>query len=224
MTDVEVFVDPELPVGVDHDAVAQGGGAAARPGRHLAVVLPRDPRRLRRRARPCRRSAARPRSPRTRSRTGCCGSSRRRGPRSGKMPSTRCSRRGAGGSSRAARSATTSLLAECLAACGLDARPHRRGRRREVGRADRRSDGGRLRVRRSQDADADDRRARRSAARLQGPGDGARADRRSGRCACGTRSRCSREEPGFFEITRPRRSRTRRWISTVGFAQEERSI
>ena len=90
MTDVEVFVDPELPVGMDHDALAQGGRAAARSAAHLALVLPRDPRRLRRRRRRCPRTDARPRSPGMRCRTGCCGSSRPPGPRSARRSSTRC--------------------------------------------------------------------------------------------------------------------------------------
>ena len=71
-------------------------------------------------------------------------------------------------------------------------RPARGGRRREVGRADHRGDRARLRVRRAQDADADDPRARRPAPRIQGAGDGARTDRRRPRCASGTRFSCSR--------------------------------
>ena len=121
-----------------------------------------------------------------------------------KTPSTRCSPRGAAGSSFASGRGRRRCSRQCLAACGLD--PDL------VGAADDEkwdapiveAMDGRLRVRRPEDADADDRRARRSAARLQGPGDGARADRRGRAPALGRDRRCSSQEPGFFEITRPR--------------------
>ena len=96
------------------------------------------------------------------SRTGCCGYSKRRRATPGRGPSMPSTPSGVAATSwsTARRRRATAMRSWRLP---LRVRPQRRssrsGGRREVGRADRRGDGGRLRVRRTQDPDPDDRRA-----------------------------------------------------------------
>ena len=193
----------ELSVGVDHVSMDQGGGAATGSRRDVAVVLPRDPRRLRRGADHAggppgdRDRGPRPLAPDAADLRGGPGALRRRGgrrashaPGDARFFVTRLGPRRHGARRRASRRV------------GARCRSRRGGRRREVGRADPRVDGGRVRVRRTEDPDADDRRARRSTPRLQGSGDGAGPDRRGRSPALGRdrgdlpRARASSRSPG----------------------------
>ena len=201
MTAVEVYVDPSCPWAWltsrwikevapqrDLDVTWPSYCLEIRDDYDVAPTMPAEHRDRRSRATP--------------SRTGCCGSWKRRAPRHDEDAvdalytawGPRFFER-ARGRRDAARRVPRRLRAR--------RRSRRRGRRREVGRADRRVDGHRLRVRRPEDPDPDDRRARRSAPRLQGPGHVTGAHRR-GRARLWDAILVLSAEPGFFEITRPR--------------------
>ena len=176
MTGVEMFVDPSCPWAWitsrwvkevapqrDLDVTWRSYCLEIRDDYGVAPTMPEDRREI--------AIAAMP------SRIGCCGSSRPPEPRSGEAAvDALLTAWGRGSSSRTRRRDDPAALG-VPRRVRARSRSRRCGRRREVGRADPRGDGGRLRLRWAEDADADDRRPRRSAARVQGPGDGARPDR-----------------------------------------------
>ena len=121
MTDVEVFVDPGCPVGLGHFALGARGRARSGPYGLLAFLLPGDPGRLR-------RGSNRPRGvPATGPRGSCVLPPDAAGLRGG----TRRSRRGCRGPAlfrmgpavlRLEAPEDEQLLADCVAAAGLEAR------------------------------------------------------------------------------------------------------